>query len=250
MMNLAKNKAPAEFGLYLMCAVYAVVVPAASILLFGSYGYPVAMLSSAMFFAYYIAKLKIYGLTSRIRDELSFFGLASSIMLKHMSGATMAKSFSDSIKLFAYQQNDVSIALKDLPLAMRFIGFSDAINFIAKKPLSSNSHKHMPIIKSIAEKSSSGFDAISTVSTTLDSIVSNLESAFSSYNNKNNRDTTLLMLFSTVLPSFALFGIAGYSILSGSASFLPAAFAIFVVVAPISYLIISKVTSAVSNAII
>ncbi|MEM0154261.1 MAG: hypothetical protein QW814_00280 [Methanothrix sp.] len=249
-MNTAKNKGPAGLSFYLMCIVYAAIAPAAAILLFGSYGYFVALLSSAMFLAYYIAKLKIYRLTSRIKDDLSFFGLASSIMLKRMNGATTAKAFSDSIGIFSYPQNDVAIILKDLPLAMRFIGFNDAINSIAKKPSSSNNNKHISIIKSIAEKSSSGFDAVSTVSTTLDSIVSNLESAFSSYNNKNNRNTTLLMLFSTVLPSFALFGIAGYSILSGSASFLPAAFAIFVVAAPISYLIISKVTSAVSNAIV
>ncbi len=248
-MNSPENKKFAGFGLYLMCIGYIAIMPAVAIMLFGSYGYPIAILSSSMFFAYYMAKLEIQKAVSKTRNWFSFFGLASSIMLKRMNGTPAAKAFSDSIKIFSYPSNDVSLALGNLPLAMRLVGFGEAISHIdAKSP--NKDYGRTPIIKHIVEKSSSGADAISTLSAIMDSAISNLETALSAHNNGNNRNSTVLMLFSTVLPSFALFGIAGYSILSGSASFLPEAFAIFVVSAPIAYLIASKATSVVSNAII
>ncbi|OJI07486.1 MAG: hypothetical protein BK997_02625 [Candidatus Micrarchaeum sp. ARMAN-1] len=249
-MNLYDNKRGAGLGLYLMCIGYIVIIPSLAIILFGPYGYPIAALSSAMFFAYYIAKLKIQGLTSKIQNWVSFFGLASLITLKRMNNVPTAKALSDSVGIFEYNPNDVSVAVKDLPLAMRLVGFNGAISAIAAKPQRSKYYNHMPIMKSIAEKSGSGFDAIGSISAVMDSSIQNLENAFSAHNGRSNRNSTVLMLFSTVLPSFALFGIVGYSILSGGASFLPEAFAIFVVSAPIAYLIISKITSAVSNAII
>lgn len=249
-MNLAENRRSAEYGPYLMCMAYVAIIPAAAIMLFGSHGYPIAILSSAMFFAYYVARLKIQKLTSGMQDTLSFFALASSIILKRMNGATTAKSLSDAIGIFSHSPGGVSHSLKNLPLAMRLVGFGDAASTIAAKLPDGKGYKHASIINSIAEKSASGFDAIGAISATMDSAISNLENAFSAHSNKGNRNSTVLMLFSTVLPSFALFGIAGYSILSGSASFLPEAFAIFVVSAPVAYLIISKITSAVSNAII
>ena len=248
-MNSLENKKFAGFGLYLMCIGYVAIIPAVAITLFGGYGYPIAILSSSMFFAYYIAKLEIQKTASKIRNWFSFFGLASSIMLKRMNGMPTATAFSDSIKIFGHPSNDVSLALRNLPLAMRLVGFGEAINHIAAKSPNKD-YSRTSIIKHIVEKSSSGLDAIGTFSAIMDSAISNLENALSAYNNRNNRNSTVLMLFSTVLPSFALFGIAGYSILSGSASFLPEAFAIFVVSAPIAYIIALKATSVVSNAII
>ncbi|MCL4387750.1 hypothetical protein M1567_01200 [Candidatus Marsarchaeota archaeon] len=249
-MNHYDNKRDTGLGPYLMCIGYVVIIPSAAILLFGLYGYPIAALSSVMFFAYYAAKLKTLELTSKIRDWVSFVGLASLITLKRMNHVPTAKALSDSVGIFEYNPNDVSIAVKDLPLAMRLIGFNGAISALAAKPQKGKHHNRVPIMKSVAEKSGFGFDAIGSISAVMDSSIQNLENAFSVHNGRSNRNSTVLMLFSTVLPSFALFGIAGYSILSGSASFLPEAFAIFVVSAPIAYLIISKVTSAVSNAII
>lgn len=248
-MSPCENKRFPGFGLCAMCAGYVAVIPAAAIVLFGVPGYLIAILSSSMFFSYYVAKLEIRKITSKIKNWFSFFGLASLIMLKRMGGSTTAKAFSDSIRIFDYQPNDVSLALRNLPMAMRLVGFGEAINYIEAKS-SSKDPVRKSIIKQISEKSGSGLDAIGTVSALLDSSASNLERSFSAYNSRSNRNSTVLMLFSTVLPSFALFGIAGYSILSGSSSFLPEAFGIFVVVAPTAYLIVSKTISAVSNAII
>lgn len=248
-MNSSGNEKFAGFGLYLICIGYVAIIPAVAIVLFGGYGYPIAILSSGMFFAYYIARLETQKAASKIRNWFSFFGLASSILLKRMNGVSTAKAFSDSINIFGYPPNEVSLALKNLPLSMRLVSFVEAINHIlAKSP--NKGRTYAPLIKHITEKSGFAIDAISTLSTVMDSAILNLENVLSAYNGKNNRNSTVLMLFSTVLPSFALFGIAGYSILSGSSSFLPEAFAIFVVSAPIAYLIVSKATLVVSNAII
>jgi hypothetical protein len=222
-------------------AIYVFAIPSISILEFGRSGALIAVLSSIAFAAYYLASSNVCIRVNKVKEEQRTNEIISMALTQYQNGVISKKAIANAINGFSKFDNTITSSMLNLIKMMDFLDFNTAlkasINRKASSPTMANILSH-----------SAGNEAIKSIKSYYTQSMVSLENTFSLYLRKANKYFTIQMLFSTILPSFALFGIAGYAILYSNAFILPIAFSLFAILLPLSYSISSKTTAMIYNA--
>ncbi|MCL5680120.1 MAG: hypothetical protein M1465_02150 [Candidatus Marsarchaeota archaeon] len=223
------------------CIAYVFAIPLIAVLVFGREGALIAVLSSSAFAMYYTASSGVRRKIKRMREEQSLTEIMSMSIAQHRNGIVSKKAISNSIIGFSKAGNAMATSMLDVVRMMQFVDFKASLNFAIKR---NNSAATLNPVMEQSDK----WDAMPSIKSYYGQSTAKIENTLSLYLRKASRYFTVQMLFSTILPSFALFGIAGYAILYSNASILPVVFSIFAVLLPLAYLLSSKTTAVIYNA--
>ncbi len=227
---------------------YIFAIPVLSMVLFGKLGIVISILSIASFMLYYGFNLKVKRHFRDSNYEFHSMELFSLISIAYDSGKTARNSISESIKALSKSGNSFVPMVSALPKLMRYVRFNDALAFMLDSNLAKESASARSILHGMLSKFESGSDPINAMRSLRESISIKINSKLSGYLSMIQKYATISMLFSTILPSFGLFGLAGYSILEPSTMIVPIGFALFVVMLPLAYLVVRMNYSVIYNA--
>ncbi|MCL5102007.1 MAG: hypothetical protein M1544_01470 [Candidatus Marsarchaeota archaeon] len=235
-------------GFAFQCLVYIIAIPVVSVALFGSKGILITILSCGSFSAFFMLDYRIARSYERMKDKFWFLELAAAMELMHISGKTFRASMSNAIEALRVSGNRFALLLERIPALMKYSDFGNAVKTVMASGKIGMSATQASMLSDIAAKYDSGSDPGKSIIACRNSVSSEISYSLNGLVERIQRYSTLEMLFGTILPSFALFGLAGYSILEPGADVAPLAYGLFAVVIPLSYFIVNRYSSVLHYA--